>query len=348
MTGTKRARRRLVRYSLVATNIALLSGVGLFVASAAHSPDPATQSALLSANSNSAAPGPLDSVSSVDIAVNIARTTGLAESVAVTNQSDSMEAVAAVAPADTAVIAKPQIVATNAKSSSDIQTYVVQMGETIPSIAAKFNITSDSIRWTNNLTGDEVRAGTELTIPPVTGIVYTVLSGDTADSIAQKFRANKDQIIAFNDAEIGGIVAGQRIVIPNGQKPPTAAPTTYSFYDGGAGAFAATYGYNGYDRGWCTWYVANKIAVPTNWGNASTWDDRARLSGWTVSQTPRPGAIAQKNGGWGHVGLVEDVKVEGGVTYIKYSDMNGLAGFNRVGYSDWVPAIGKYQNFIYR
>jgi GTPase involved in cell partitioning and DNA repair len=27
---------------------------------------------------------------------------------------------------------------------------------------------------------------------------------------------------------------------------------------------------------------------------------------------------------------------------------NGLAGFNRVGYSGWVPALSKFQNFIYR
>jgi len=33
---------------------------------------------------------------------------------------------------------------------------------------------------------------------------------------------------------------------------------------------------------------------------------------------------------------------------IKYSDMNGLAGWGRVGYSDdWVPA-SKFPHYIYR
>ncbi len=270
----------------------------------------------------------------------MARSTGLTESVAVTNQADSTKIMNAVAPADTAVIAKPQVVSTDVKTGGDIQTYVVQPGDTLPSVAAKFNVTSDSIRWSNELRSDTLRPGTELVIPPITGIVYTVLIGDTPDSIAQKFRANKDQLVAFNDGEVSGFTPGQRIVVPNGQKITAVADI---------GAFSPQYGYNGYDPGWCTWYAASRVNVPTNWGNASTWDDRARASGWTVSQVPRAGAIAQRNGGWGHVGIVEDVRqAADGSWEIKYSDMNGLAGFDHVGYSGWVPAIGKYQNFIYR
>lgn len=335
-TRTKRARRRTLRYTLIAGNLTILAVVAVLIITADSKPSYQSVSAAPSGINGEIA-GPLDQISSVDIAVNVARSAGLTEAVAVTNQSDSTKIMNAIAPADTSVVAKPQIVATNIKTGSDIQTYVVQAGDTVPSIAAKFNITSDSIRWSNELRGNTVRPGTELIIPPITGIVYTVLIGDTPDSIAQKFRANKSQLVAFNDAEVNGFKPGQRIVVPNGQK-----------VDNSGVAFSARYGYNGYDPGWCTWYVASRISVPTNWGNASTWDDRARVSGWTVSQTPRIGAIAQRNGGWGHVGVVEDVKQEGGAWYIKYSDMNGLAGFNHVGYSGWVPAVGKYQNFIYR
>jgi LysM repeat protein len=348
--GTKRARRRTVRYSLIAGNLAILVSVGVFIATSANS-KPSYQSALAAPNaSRGDVAGPLDQISSVDVAVNVARTAGLTESVAVTNQSDSTKIMNAITPADTAVVSKPQVVATNVKTGGDIQVYVVQAGDTVPGIAAKFNVTSDSIRWSNELRGDNVRPGTELVIPPVTGIVYTVLIGDTPDSIAQKFRANKDQLIAFNDAEINGFQPGQRIVVPNGQKAAAAGMGSGVVAGvAGGGAFSARYGYNGYDPGWCTWYAASRVSVPTNWGNASTWDDRARLSGWTVSQIPRIGAIAQRNGGWGHVGIVEDVRqAADGSWEIRYSDMNGLAGFNRVGYSGWVPAIGKYQNFIYR
>jgi surface antigen len=65
-----------------------------------------------------------------------------------------------------------------------------------------------------------------------------------------------------------------------------------------------------------------------------------------VSSTPRVGAIGQSDGGYfGHVAYVEAVSDDG--TMIKYSDMNGLAGFGRVGYSDWVSA-SKFPKYIYR
>lgn len=340
ITGTKRARRRAVRFGLVGVNLCLLAGVGLFVAGTAGKSG--AEATHLAATANSTVAGPLDQLSSTDIAVNVARSVNLPESVAVTNQSDSAAIMNEVAAADTAVVAKPQVIATSAKSASEIKTYIVVLGDTVSSIAAKFNVTSDSIRWSNGLNGEAVRVGTELVIPPANGIVYTVRPGDTADSLAQRFKASKDQIIAFNDAELAGLVVGKRIVIPNGQVVASVASYRYS----GIGSFSPAYGYNGYDRGWCTWYVANRISVPTNWGNANTWDDRARLSGWTVSGTPQPGAVAQSNrGSMGHVAVVEAVSPDG--TMIKYSDMNGIAGFNRVGYSDWVP-VSKFQNYIYR
>jgi len=46
------------------------------------------------------------------------------------------------------------------------------------------------------------------------------------------------------------------------------------------------------------------------------------------------------------VGVVDEVSPDG--TMIKYSDMNGLAGWGRVGQSGWVPVFSTFQNFIYR
>jgi surface antigen len=70
------------------------------------------------------------------------------------------------------------------------------------------------------------------------------------------------------------------------------------------------------------------------------------MSGWTVSTGPVKGAIAQTDAGFeGHVAYVEDVR--GGGAEIRYSDMNGLAGWGRVGYSDWVSS-SRFQHYIYR
>lgn len=287
---------------------------------------------------------PLDQLTSADIAANLSRVAQLPEATAVTNQADTVSA-EMIVPASNNLVTKPQIIASDLKSRQDIKDYLVVEGDTVSSIAAKFNVTSDSIKWSNSLNGDTVTPGSRLSIPPVNGIVYTVKDGDTPQSLASKYSASADQIIAFNDAEINGLKPGERIIIPNGkvQAPVyVAAPTSYGFAFG----TTATYGYNGYDWGFCTWYVANRISVPNNWGNANTWDNLAARSGWTVSSVPRQGAIAQTDRGtFGHVAYVEAVSDDG--TMIKYSDMNGLAGFGRVGNSDWVPA-SKFPHYIYR
>jgi surface antigen len=109
--------------------------------------------------------------------------------------------------------------------------------------------------------------------------------------------------------------------------------------------FSPQYGNNGYVYGYCTYYVASRISVPKNWGNANTWDNYAQVSGWTVSSVPRVGAILQTDTGWaGHVGIVDAVSDDGSM--ILATDMNGWAGFGRVG-SKWVPA-STYPHYIYR
>lgn len=289
---------------------------------------------------------PLDQLSSVDIAVNVARTVGMAESIAVTNQSDSAKVATAIAPSDTTVVAKPQIVATTVKSVSDIQNYTVQEGDTISSVASKFSITSDSVRWSNGLTGERLRAGVVLTIPPISGLVYTVRAGDTPESLATKYKVTKEQIIAFNDAEISGLTVGNKIVIPGGQQPAPVAVSTYVFSGGNA-----RYGYNGYDYGYCTWYVANKrlaagAAMPINLGNAATWGFRAKAYGLPTGTTPRVGAAGvTSTRGSGHVVYVEAINADGSVWIsemnsrgqISMTDSTSSGGWSRV---DWkiIPA----------
>lgn len=344
----KSTRRRVLRYSLVGGNAMLLVAVLAFVMVSQHSSGASDSITPGSANAAStAATNPLDQLSSADIAVNVARLSALPEATAVVNQADSVNTELTISPASTSIVAKQQVVNTALKSKKDIQAYVVVAGDTVTSIATKFGVTSDSIRWSNGLSGNAVNAGTKLTIPPLNGIVYTVNAGDTPDNLAAKFKTTRDMIIAYNDAEITGIQAGEQIIIPNGTQaaPVVSFASTFSSSSFAWGS-APIYGYNGYDYGFCTYYVATKISVPANWGNANTWDNRAGMSGWTVSSIPRAGAIAQTDrGSEGHVGLVQAVSEDG--TQIKYSDMNGIAGWGRVGYSDWTSS-SRFEHYIYQ
>ena len=330
-----KSRKRALRIGLLIVNLAILGSVAAFVFAGSNSRQPITSGAAVTSGGETVV-DPLDQISSADIAVHVARMANLYEATSVVNYADSANVKLAYVSSTSSIVAKPQVIATGLKSVKDLQQHKTKPGDTVSKLAAKFGITSDSIRWSNNLAGNELRTGVLLWIPPVDGIVYVVQHGDTVASIASDFSASKDAIIVFNDAEISGLKPGQRIVIPGGSKS--------------AGEIVPLFlGSGGYDFGWCTYYAAARSGAPGGWGDAWTWHLYAPLSGWTVSTVPKIGAVAQTTaGGAGHVGYVENVRIVNGQYEIIYSDMNGLAGWNRVGKSGWVPAIGKYQRFIYR
>ncbi|MFC0528603.1 CHAP domain-containing protein, partial [Phytohabitans kaempferiae] len=86
-----------------------------------------------------------------------------------------------------------------------------------------------------------------------------------------------------------------------------------------------------YYKGQCTsfaaWRINSRLGINfhnrylgQHFGNANTWDDAARRAGLTVSSTPRPGAIAQSDGGsFGHVAWVAQVNSNGTVLIEEYN-----------------------------
>jgi surface antigen len=284
---------------------------------------------------------PLDQLSSSQIAFTAAQMTKVPELTAVRNQADSEVALLSNVPTDTQALSKPQIISTSQKSRYDIKHYIVQTGDSADTLATKFGLTAASITGSNNLTSSTLKVGTNLLIPPGNGLVYQVKAGDSVSSIVNKYGADNDLFVSVNDAE-RGVIVGSYVWIPN-----VAVPTVTRFASTNlrVASFSPNYGFNGYDYGYCTYYVASRIAVPSNWGNANTWDNYARVTpGWTVLLTPVAGAVAQTDrGDQGHVAVVGEVSEDG--TMIKYSDMNGLAGWGRVGYSDWTSA-SRFEHYI--
>ncbi len=286
---------------------------------------------------------PVDEVVAAEVAASVALEADLLITPNVANRADTLDAQVSMATkteeATTAVVDKPQLVAPSVKSVKDIQTIEVKEGDSVPSLAAKYGISEDTIRWANDLRTDTLKPGVKLTILPVTGILYTAQGGDTADGLASTYQASAEQITAFNDLELNGLKAGVKIIIPNGVKPATrtssgsagssSRSTSFSF-----GGNSVLYAGNRYAYGYCTWYAYNKRAaagrtIGSNWGNATTWGALARASGYAVDKNPRAGDVFQTSGGWGgygHVGYVEAVNADGSILV---SEMN-YAGWNRV------------------
>lgn len=110
------------------------------------------------------------------------------------------------------------------KPRDRVMTYTVEKGDTLLTIANKFGISTDTIRWANNLSSDSLTIGTELKIPPVTGMVHKVERGDSVYTIAKKYDTEAQKIVnfPFNDfanPETFSLVEGQMLIIPEGVKP---------------------------------------------------------------------------------------------------------------------------------
>lgn len=228
-----------------------------------------------------------------------------------------------------------------------VKIYTVETGDTVGGIAAKNNITINTILWANDLDNvDQIKPGDQLFILPVAGLSYVVKKGDTIDSIAAAFKAEKDKIIAFNELPANGeIEAGVGIIIPGGKKDEpvssvsgsaggTIARRQYATSLGGtatdiSSGFRKLSGKAGtghrFPYGYCTWYVAQRRYVPWG-GNAGTWLYRAKALGYKTGRAPVVGSIVvtTENRYYGHVAIVE--KVSGG--NITVSEMN-YAGWGK-------------------
>lgn len=110
------------------------------------------------------------------------------------------------------------------KPRATILTYTVQRGDTLSTVAQKFGISTDTIRWANDLSDDTITVGDTLKILPVSGIAYKVQSGDTIYSIAKTYNTDPQKIVdfpfnEFANPETFSLVEGQTLIVPDGIEP---------------------------------------------------------------------------------------------------------------------------------
>ena len=311
----------------------------------------------------------IDDLYATKVAATIAETAGMPVATNVANLSQSLAAESVLARSDENIVAKPQIVKPSA-SGRTVRMHVAESGDTVQSIAAKYGVSADTIKWANDLQSDAVEKGRKLKILPVDGVLYTTSQGDTADKLATRYRSTAAQIVAFNDLELTGIKAGQELIIPDGilpaeERPGYVAPvvrtsTPYTYYSGGVGSanpYSASIG-NRYAFGNCTWYAYERRQqlgrpVGSLWGNASTWAMYAAAAGYTVNGSPAPGAVLQQGAagyyGYGHVAIVESVDPGKSITISEMNAYRFGGGFNIVGRGQisWSEATSGMYRYIH-
>ena len=98
--------------------------------------------------------------------------------------------------------------------------YSIKAGDTLYSIAKKFNTTVNKIKQLNNLLTDNLTIGQNLKLPltdvtevPTTNINYIVKPGDTLYSIAREYNTTVNNIKNKNSLTSDLLLVGQTLLI---------------------------------------------------------------------------------------------------------------------------------------
>ena len=92
--------------------------------------------------------------------------------------------------------------------------YTVQSGDSLYSIARRFNTTVDELKTINNLTSDILSIGQKLLIPSSTERTYIVKSGDSLWKISREFGVSVNEIRKLNNLTSDILTIGQQLIIP--------------------------------------------------------------------------------------------------------------------------------------
>lgn len=155
----------------------------------------------------------------------------------------------------------------------EVQKYIVQKGDTLTSIAQKYDVSEDTIRWKNGIVGDYIKIGQELAILPINGIIHEVKSGDSLSTIAERYQATEQDIFDINWLDSKILKTGQEILVPNGRmpqpkpvvRPVVAAAPVYTpppSGGGGTGQFVRPAACGYVSNGYSPWHAAVDIAGP--------------------------------------------------------------------------------------
>ena len=110
----------------------------------------------------------------------------------------------------------------DSNNSSNKNQYIVQRGDTLYSLALKYNTTVDKLRELNNLNTNTLTIGQILVLPIETNIeeydIYIVKKGDSLWSISRKFNIDINDLIELNNLNDLTLQINQSILVPKQQE----------------------------------------------------------------------------------------------------------------------------------
>lgn len=119
-------------------------------------------------------------------------------------------------------------------------TYTVKTGDTLYSIAKKYNVSVNALKTLNNLSSNTLRVGQKLKIPgqetttpsaPTTPSTntYTVKRGDTLYGIARDNNTTVDTLKTLNNLTTANLSIGQTLKLPTPSSSPSGTTNTLTY-----------------------------------------------------------------------------------------------------------------------
>jgi hypothetical protein len=159
--------------------------------------------------------------------------------VAPSQPSDFATPVFSTEEAASGVVRFPKLQITQVPEVADryeVETYIVEQGDTIFGIAEKFGLKPETVLWSNRYTlgdtPDGLRVGIELFILPVDGVYHQWSAGEGLNGVASFYGVEPETIINYpgnslDPAQVGdfsnpNIEPGTMLVVPEGQRPTVA------------------------------------------------------------------------------------------------------------------------------
>lgn len=373
--------RALLPYIIATVAIIGLVFVGS-VNKANYSSDSLNMESLASNNFNSVS---TDQLTEFYVVATLADSMKLASSETVASNYVTVSVMRNAGQSSADKIEKPTIADTSHLARCGVNSYTVTDADSMDSIADKYGVSVDQIRWSNRLKNTDISSGQTLLIPGTSGIVYNVNSGDTVDSLASKYGSSAEEIIACNDLETNSnLIAGTNIVLPGGTLPETERPEyvapsrrpttpsqssaiTYTYTFSGSsssrlnvrtiatGFYDSQYAYpspNPGVSGWCTWYAWYWRATDSR-SLGELGHEGRNANTWNINYSyrgvgkePKVGAVFQTPYGGGGYGHVGVVLSVNSDDTITVREMN-YAGRYVITEAEIPSSAWRSFNFIY-